>query len=391
MGKGPLYFLVLFILFLTPIMVYYPHVSLQGAQEGLSLWFNVALPALFPFMVVAEIIVGLGLPRLLGTLLEPLMRPLFRLPGSAGVVVAVGFTTGFPIGAIMTARLIQDGLLTPEEGERLVPFTNNSSPLFMLGAVGAGLFGQPELGVFLAISHYGANLVVGLLYAHSIPNFKHDKTYGHRNGSWGKLISEWRLFLSDTRPVGEILGQAIVKGMNNLAAIGGYLMFFTVAFRLLTASGILSPVITAIATFLTNIDFDSDLAPGIAAGLMEMTIGCQQLAAAHAPLSERLLGTAFVLAWSGISIQAQVATFLANTGVRLGRYLLGRLLQGVLSVLFLFLLLPFLPISIPATEFIPANHLDGWLLWPGSWGTAYFILGAFILIPLAVRKFIHLH
>ena len=63
------------------------------------------------------------------------MRPLFRLPGEAGFAVALGFTSGFPMGAILTASLKEQSLCTPQEAARLAAFTNNSSPLFLLISV----------------------------------------------------------------------------------------------------------------------------------------------------------------------------------------------------------------------------------------------------------------
>ncbi|MDD2420580.1 MAG: sporulation integral membrane protein YlbJ [Heliobacteriaceae bacterium] len=384
MGKSSSWFLFAFLLILTPLMIYYPATSLEGAQEGLNLWFTVALPALFPFMVVVEIIVGLGIPRLLGILLEPLMQPLFRLPGPAGLVVVIGFTTGFPIGAILTARLIQEGALTRAEGERLVPFTNNASPLFMLGAVGAGLFGQPEIGALLAISHYAANLAVGLIYAHT----------GHQPAKrpvfWPatrqKFSREWRHFRQQSPPPGEVLGLAVFKGMRNLLTIGGYLMFFSVIFRLLSASGVLLPVIKTLACLLPLFGFGPELAPALTAGLLEMTIGCQQLALAPAPLVERLLACAFILAWSGLSIQAQVAAFLAGSGVRLGRYLLARVLQGFFAVAFLAVFLTLQPLNLPVSSVLAGKAFNLWPAWPGLSGTIYLVCGGLFLLPGLFRR-----
>ena len=44
--------------------------------------------------------------------------------------------------------------MLPVEAERLMSFTNNSSPLFMLVAVAVGMFNNPGIGILIAYAHY---------------------------------------------------------------------------------------------------------------------------------------------------------------------------------------------------------------------------------------------
>ncbi|MBM7867033.1 sporulation integral membrane protein YlbJ [Heliobacterium gestii] len=379
---GPL-ILTVFFLLLTPFMVFYPAVSLSAAREGLQLWLTVLLPALFPFLVVAELILALGLPRLVGAVLEPLMRPLFRLPGAAAVVVAVGFTTGFPVGAIMTAQLIREGMLTAAEGERLVLFTNNASPLFMLGAVGAGMYGSAEVGLLLAVSHYGANLLVGLISARLSPEGRSSVSLPFRY----RWKAEWRIFLTQSVPAGETLGAAIGKGMHSILIIGGYAIFFVVAFRLLSAGGLLAPALALLERALPALQASPELAPGLLSGTLEMSIGCQQIAVAQAPLSQRLCTTALILSWSGLSILSQVAACLAGTGVRMSRYILARLAQSLLSMAIVSLWLPYIPTSLASANIPPILGIRLWPFWPGFSGTVYLILACLLALwTFALRQ-----
>lgn len=75
--------------------------------------------------------------------MEPLMRPLFRVPGTGGFVWAMGLASGYPAGAKLTARLWKDKRITTIEAERLVAFTNSSNPLFLFGAIAIGFFSRP--------------------------------------------------------------------------------------------------------------------------------------------------------------------------------------------------------------------------------------------------------
>ncbi|MDV2887595.1 sporulation integral membrane protein YlbJ, partial [Alkalihalophilus pseudofirmus] len=111
--------------------------------------------------MVSELLIGLGVVKFVGVLLEPLMRPLFRVPGVGGFVWAMGLASGFPAGAKFSARLRQEGHLSQIEAERLASFTNSSNPLFIFGAVAVGFFKNANLGIILALAHYLGNVCVG--------------------------------------------------------------------------------------------------------------------------------------------------------------------------------------------------------------------------------------
>lgn len=146
-------------------MLLNPRETVTAASAGIKLWYLVVIPALLPFFIIAELLVSLRFVNFLGILLEPIMRPVFRLPGCSSLVVVMGFTSGFPVGAILTKKLYDDHMLTANEAERLVSFTNNSSPLFILGAVGVGMFANPVAGYLLAAAHYLSNLCLGFLFS----------------------------------------------------------------------------------------------------------------------------------------------------------------------------------------------------------------------------------
>ncbi|MGB9904069.1 MAG: nucleoside recognition domain-containing protein, partial [Desulfotomaculales bacterium] len=86
----------------TAGMLTQPKTVYQGALTGLNLWWNIVFPSLLPFFIICEILLSLGIVHFLGVLLEPVMRPLFNVPGAGSFVLAVGYTSGYPIGAMIT-------------------------------------------------------------------------------------------------------------------------------------------------------------------------------------------------------------------------------------------------------------------------------------------------
>src|SRR5690606_36562802 len=105
---------------LAASLMIYPKESFEASLRGLHMWWEVVFPSLLPFFIVSELLIGFGVVTFLGVLLEPLMRPLFRVPGVGGFVWAMGLASGYPAGAKLTARLRQEKKLTRIEAERLV-------------------------------------------------------------------------------------------------------------------------------------------------------------------------------------------------------------------------------------------------------------------------------
>ena len=63
------------------------------------------------------------------------MRPLFNVPGEGAYALLMGTISGYPVGAKVVTDLKEQGVCNDIECERLISFTNNSGPLFIVGLV----------------------------------------------------------------------------------------------------------------------------------------------------------------------------------------------------------------------------------------------------------------
>ncbi|MDI6907316.1 MAG: sporulation integral membrane protein YlbJ [Thermoanaerobacterales bacterium] len=371
-------------------MVLSPRTVFEGATLGLQTWWNIVFPSLLPFFIISELLLGLGVVRLLGVLLEPVMRPLFHLPGAASFAVAVGYSSGYPIGGAVTARLRAEGLVTRAEAEHLVAFTNNASPLFVLVAVAVGMFNQPAVGPFILSVHYLTNLLLGLLLRFYAPAGRSRVAFAR--GIWRHA---WRGFLeTEGCPPGQILGEAVRSSVQKLMVIGGYIIFFAVAIRLLAHYGVLGLLARLLGTALAPFGLDPGLFEPIVAGCLEMTLGTKLAAEAPVPLLHKLVAVQLILAWSGLSIQAQMAAFTAGTDIRLRLYLVSRIGHAALAALVTCLLFPLWEPVAPAAV-VPAAgpHLPSWaeLLWVS---TAHALIQPLFLASLGLataclRRLLH--
>jgi len=345
-------FLAAFVILLALALISFPKESLEASIRGLDMWWKVVFPSLLPFFIVSELLIGFGVVKFIGVLLEPLMRPLFRVPGVGGFVWAMGLASGFPAGAKLTSRLYQEKQLTKVEAERLVSFTNASNPLFIFGAISVGFFHNPAVGLVLAISHYLGNFCVGLMMRFYGPNElpkKNDKK------SIIVVIREalrtlHHTRLNEKRPFGKLLGDAVSSSIQTLLMVGGFIILFSVFTRLLSLVNISDGIAFILSSFLLVLGISPELSIPLISGLFEITSGSEMASQTkEASLLNQIMITSFILGFSGLSVQAQVASILAETKIGFKPFFVGRIFQGFLAAFFTFLLWKPLYINIEAT------------------------------------------
>lgn len=336
------------VLLTTIVIVIYPQVAFQASLEGLRLWFEIVLPALLPFFIMADLLMGLGVVHFIGSLLEPIMRPLFKIPGVGGFAVAMGLAAGYPLGAKITGELARQNLITHVEAERLVSFANTADPLFMIGAVAIGMFDRPELGLTFVIAHYLGALFVGFVMrlhqGEESPKVRIEGAYLSK-----ALRALDRARKEDGRSIGRLFGDTVKDTFQAMLFIGGCIMIFSVLVQVISATGMLTPAKSALAWLLKLVGLEASLASAVLNGFFETTLGAQTASRTLAPLGAQATIASLVIGWSGLSVHGQVAAMLTDTKVRLAPYLWARFLHGIFAAVITALLLgpgQFIPTSL---------------------------------------------
>lgn len=323
---------------------------LAAAKNGLTLWSCVIVPSLFPFFVAAEVINSTGFVRTSGILLEPLMRPFFNVPGSASFALAMGIASGYPVGAKITSDLRSNGTLTKTEAERLLAFTNNSGPLFIIGAVGTTMYKSTAVGIFLFVCHFAACITVGLLfrfYKHSGRNVPLGRNVPPArtvpSGRNVPAINPFRAFgrelkkqASLGRPgLAVILGDAVKNAIASILAIGGFVVLFSVIIQVLTDIGFISILVSLFSNLLLPFGVSEDILKGLISGLFEITTGSGLVSGApSAALAVKLPVASFIIGWAGLSVHSQVMSIISKTDICIRPYLFGKFLQGLFAALY---------------------------------------------------------
>ena len=319
----------------TAGLVAAPGEAIAGAKDGLLLCFNVIVPSLFPFFVLSSLVVDLGLAAYLGRAMEGLMRPLFRVSGSCAAAVALGFIGGYPVGARTALQLYQQGLCSKTEAERLLSFCNNSGPAFILGVVGAGIFGDSRVGLLLYLTHALASLLVGLLF----------RFYGGGRRDGPAHTPHSKPIQTVTLPAA--FTGAVARALQSTLGICAFVVFFAVVLRLLSAYGVLS----AVAALLSLAGFEAEWARRLVAGLLELSSGVASLqGGAH--LAGRVSMAAFMLGWAGLSVHCQVLSFLVDSGLSAKAYLAGKLCHGLIAAGLTYAVTRLFPLSAPVADYL---------------------------------------
>lgn len=391
------YCLALFTVFITLAIIQYPKDTFDSAILGLNLWWNVVFPSLLPFFILSELLMGLGVVHALGVLLEPLMRPIFNVPGIGAFALSMGLASGYPMDAVITCKFRKNNLCSKVEAERLLAFTNTADPLFMFGAVAVGMFAMPELGATLAISHYLASLCLGLIYRFHgrsrdeiTPKSKKAES---RNIFIRAFVELYHSRREDNRSFGVLLGDSVKASMNTILLIGGFIILFSVFLRILSVIGITAYLDAFFSVMLSGVGFHTNLAQAMSVGFFEIDLGALAASQAVAPLDEKLAVAAAIIAWSGLSVHGQVASIVLEAGISMTPYMIARLIHAVLSGVFVLLFMgPWKNITALFTLPVMSDigNVNSLLYWLGRMEQTTYQISLILLIMLSISISIHM-
>ena len=331
------FFICLFIF----LLLLFSKNNINAAKSGLSLWANSILPSLLPFFIATELLGYTNVVHLCGKLLSKIMRPIFNVPGEGAFALLMGIISGYPVGAKIVSNFMEQGIVTKQEAERLLAFTNNSGPLFIIGTVGITLFGSTTIGLLLFVTHMLACITVGIVLRFFDKSSTISNNYHYNYSNKSVSISS----------LGEVLGKSITNSISTILMIGGFVVIFSVVISILNQSGILSGVSLMLSPVLCAIGFPTELIKPVLAGIVELTNGVSLVANTHIKaISVNIVSASFLLGFGGISVLLQVFSIISKAGLSIKTYAIGKLLQGIFSAIYTYIaicIVPFLQFNLP--------------------------------------------
>lgn len=291
-----------------------PSAAGEAVTDALTVCVRTVIPSLFPFIAVNSIVVDSGFASVLGSWLSWPVKAVFAVSGAGATAFILGALSGFPLGAECTAHLYERGQCTKDDAERLLAFCNNTGPAFLTGGIGAAMWGRPEIGVLLYVSQILSAVLVGIALR-----------FTRKEESLPPVRTNADLTLSPA-----VFTSAVAGASVTMLKICGFITAFSV---------LCAMVRTAVAIFSYELQ---GTAAALIFGFLEITAGAGASSAVGGSAGIAL--TAAAVGWSGLSVHMQTAAVLAQKGLSMKRYAVGKAVQGLLCGLIAYAgssLLPF--------------------------------------------------
>lgn len=321
------YITFLFLLLFFFIILTENKLSLYFACNGLTLWYQRMIPALFPFMVISGILLRTNLSSYLAQLVKPLLSPIFHLNNHCIYCIVIGFMCGFPMGAKMITDSLLLGKISEEEAKFLLSFCNNIGPLYIISYI-APLYSLTNLPLVLLII-YGIPLFYGFLLRYT--KFSH-LSVGNPPAKKLSLTTLVHFpvkkqkkesipyFSSQNFSLLEALDASITSSIDAITLLGGYMIFFN--------------VMMIFPYLLKNIL--SHYFYSICCACLEITGGIMVLSANSIPYQIVLI----LLPLGGASCMAQTYTIIKTTNLSILTYFFHKVLQVCITIIIVHMLIP---------------------------------------------------
>lgn len=319
------FLILLFIVFL----VLFSNSAFIATKKGINLWANNVVPSIFPFLIAVDLLKQTNVIYFLSTYLDRFMRPLFNLPGIASFPFVMGFLSGYPVGAKIVSDLYSNAAFTKEEAERMLPLTNNSGPLFIVGTVGISFYSNTLIGIILLITHILSSITIGVING-LFSRLKIINTYSNRSPI--KLNKD-----NSISELGEILSNSIMNSIKTILLIGGFVTLFSVVIAILEKTKI---IIFFSRLISSTIHCNSNIVNALLSGIIEFTNGLSKLSTIHLKsISINIILSSIIIGFGGVSVTLQVSSIICKHHLSIKKYILSKIFQALVASFYTFLLL----------------------------------------------------
>jgi len=274
------------------ILLYPEGVRASVTESMRKVLFSV-LPPLFCFIFAGDILAQTPFIRLF--YLRPLRKAArgLGLSPSGMLVFFSGLLFGFPSGAAITARLVNDNRIDKSEAQRLIAFSNNPSPAFFVAVVGRGIMKSAYLGWILYFSSVTTSIFIAYAF-----------------GKGEKCKGEKSIDTAQYNSIGEILSSSAYKAIFASLNICAYTVIFGAVCDMIfsVCEGFLPPFLR-----------------GMISGVFEITRGVFESAAIDNSLL-MLVSLCFALGFSGLSVAMQISSLVEKSEISMKKYFFYRII-----------------------------------------------------------------
>ena len=277
---------------------FYGDILFDSSKIALITWFEKLVPSLFLPMICVKVLYK---QHYFDNLLAFFFPSMFQIDKTAWNIVLCTIFLGFPNGSIFIDKAIQQGILAAEDGKRLLYCCCFPTPGFVIITCGIVFYNSFQIGILLFFIQIVSGLCLLLFTRH-------------------KRISCQTVPYSSSSFMKSLRSSIIETGIS-LYMIGGYLMLF---------SGITTLLLTLLP--ISSLYFQS---------LLEFSNGITVIHQAELSIEVKLIFSCFLLGFAGLCVHMQIMSMVEHVKLSYLKFLLYRIIQGMLSAGFFYLCLYF--------------------------------------------------
>lgn len=264
-----------------------PDTVKSSTVDGLIMCGRIIIPSIFPFSVLSLFIHKSNVLCFFEKIAQPFCLKIFGISFRYVSIFFISLFAGYPVGAVLIKNMYKSGEISKKAAEAMLCYCVNSSPSFIIIAVGIGFFRNEAYGWILLAAHIISALLLCILFSRL-------------------CITEQTA--NKPTPYGHTIIDAFIEATYDSSvavfSICSWVILFCVINSLLSRAAVAD-------IFLC---------------LSEVTSGCK-----IASESGNLLLASFLLGWGGACVQLQILSSCRILQPRLGLFVGARFLHGIFS------------------------------------------------------------
>ena len=312
-NKNRNYFMCLLITMFIFLFVYNLQSCIDAALVGVNLVVKTIIPTIFPFSVICNLLISYDGVGLYSKILGPILCKPLKLSKSSSFPIVASFLSGYPLGCKYCCDLYSLGYIDKKEFERLLNIASNASPMFLIGSIGATMLGDVKLCFILLISNYLSPIIVGILTINRSKISFNSKELPKNNTNTN---------------FGSALKSALDNGINTTLQVGAFVVLFSIIVSIIKNNAYISIAFNNIEAFLNLPKYSIY---GLFLGSVEFTNGCKLITTLPLTLPFKLAIISFICSFSGLSVIAQISSFIYKYDISIAKYSFIKLIQGIIS------------------------------------------------------------
>jgi len=291
------------ILIILIFMFTNPGDAVDASKTGVILWSETIIPTLLPFMVLSNLIIQLDIVHMITYFFWPICNKIFGLSSYGTYAFIIGFLCGYPMGAKVAADLVQKQYISRVEGQYLLNFCNNVSPMFVITYIIINSLQKTELLIPTLVIIYGSPIICAILL-----NYGYRKKLGFTETSHKKGASKVQISF-------ELVDTCIMDAFENVTKLGGYIILFAL-----------------ISKIISHIPLHNLFIKNLLMGVAEITYGIQTIAKSNLVFANKYLLIIGITTFGGLSSLAQTESMIKKSNLSLTKYIGAKLLTATISI-----------------------------------------------------------